>query len=355
MAAPTTAQLRRLIRNEINRLVRIVPSTTIHVAPGDHPLQPSVITGGGAGGDVDGPASATDNAVALFDGTTGKLIKDSTIIWDGSTQILGVAGTDVVIQTSFFAGVSGDLRIQTGDSDIQAGEILIQPGVRLGVGNRVGSDVTIRAGQANVNEVGGLTSIVGGTGVSISDGGEVHIDGGFALGSGNVGNVVIQGVIFLPGAAIDASGGLTTDTLADSGAGQVTMGADLDLAGNRLFGNQTVLGVGFDGGGSTIAAGTEIEIRIEQGFIIDAWYIIADQSGDIQIDIWRDTFANHPPTVADTITGGNEPAISSDDKASDLVLTGWDTTVNDGDILKFVVDSALTITRCSIYLVGTRT
>jgi hypothetical protein len=35
-------------------------------------------TGGGTG-DVVGPASATDNAVVLFDTTTGKLIKDSTI------------------------------------------------------------------------------------------------------------------------------------------------------------------------------------------------------------------------------------------------------------------------------------
>lgn len=34
-------------------------------------------TGGSGGGDVSGPASATNNAVALFDGTTGKLIKDS--------------------------------------------------------------------------------------------------------------------------------------------------------------------------------------------------------------------------------------------------------------------------------------
>lgn len=34
-------------------------------------------TGGSGGGDVSGPASATNNAVVLFDGTTGKLIKDS--------------------------------------------------------------------------------------------------------------------------------------------------------------------------------------------------------------------------------------------------------------------------------------
>jgi hypothetical protein len=33
-------------------------------------------TGSGTG-DVSGPASSTDNAIARFDGTTGKLIQDS--------------------------------------------------------------------------------------------------------------------------------------------------------------------------------------------------------------------------------------------------------------------------------------
>lgn len=35
--------------------------------------------GGGSGGDVDGPASATDNAIARFDGTTGKIIQNSGV------------------------------------------------------------------------------------------------------------------------------------------------------------------------------------------------------------------------------------------------------------------------------------
>ena len=37
--------------------------------------------------DVTGPASATDNAVALFDGTSGKVIKDSLVTIDGSGNI----------------------------------------------------------------------------------------------------------------------------------------------------------------------------------------------------------------------------------------------------------------------------
>lgn len=40
---------------------------------------------------ITGPASATGNAVARFDGTTGKLIKDSGVAIDDSNNVSGVA------------------------------------------------------------------------------------------------------------------------------------------------------------------------------------------------------------------------------------------------------------------------
>ena len=46
--------------------------------------------GGGGSGDVVGPASATNNAPALFSGATGKLIK--------SPAGLTYDGTDLIIQ-----------------------------------------------------------------------------------------------------------------------------------------------------------------------------------------------------------------------------------------------------------------
>lgn len=53
--------------------------------------------GGGGSGDVVGPASATDNALAVFDGTTGKLIKNSNATIVGSN--LNVVG-DILPVTS---------------------------------------------------------------------------------------------------------------------------------------------------------------------------------------------------------------------------------------------------------------
>jgi len=50
------------------------------------------LSAAGGGGDVTGPGSSTANAVALFDGTTGKIIKNSALTTNGSDS-LWVAGT----------------------------------------------------------------------------------------------------------------------------------------------------------------------------------------------------------------------------------------------------------------------
>lgn len=77
---------------------------------------------------------------------------------------------------------------------------------------------------------------------------------------------------------------------------------------------------------------------------------LADQSGSIQVDIWKDSYANFPPTNADSITASAPVTISSATKSEDLTLTGWTTTLSEGDLLRFNVDSVTSITRCLIVL-----
>jgi hypothetical protein len=77
---------------------------------------------------------------------------------------------------------------------------------------------------------------------------------------------------------------------------------------------------------------------------------MADQTGSIKVDVWVDSYANFPPTNADTITGANEPAISSGVKDVDTTLTSWGTTLAAGAIMRFNVDSCTTIERCTIEL-----
>ncbi len=63
--------------------------------------------GGGGSGDVVGPASATDNAIARFDATTGKLIQNSPVTIADSTG--AIAGTQSV---TFSGSTSGTTVLQ---------------------------------------------------------------------------------------------------------------------------------------------------------------------------------------------------------------------------------------------------
>ena len=105
-----------------------------------------------------------------------------------------------------------------------------------------------------------------------------------------------------------------------------------------------------DGGGDAITTGIKGDIEVPLGLTITQVTVVADQTGSIVIDIWKDTYANFPPTVADTITASAKPTLASAAKAQDNTLTGWTTSIEAGSILRFNVDSASTVTRVTISL-----
>jgi hypothetical protein len=109
------------------------------------------------------------------------------------------------------------------------------------------------------------------------------------------------------------------------------------------------------GGGSAITTGVKGEIEIPFACTLTGWTLIADQSGSVVIDIWKNTLANYPPTVADTITASDKPTLSSAASAQDLAPTGWATSVSAGDIIRWNVDSVATVTRVTLVLRATRT
>lgn len=105
-----------------------------------------------------------------------------------------------------------------------------------------------------------------------------------------------------------------------------------------------------DGGGVVITTGMKGHLEIPFACTITAARLFADQSGSIVVDIWKDSYANYPPTVADTITASAKPTLSSAQKSEDTTLTGWTTAVATGDVLAFNVDSAATVTRVTLSL-----
>lgn len=109
-------------------------------------------------------------------------------------------------------------------------------------------------------------------------------------------------------------------------------------------------GTAVDGGGSVIATGLKGDVQIPYACTIVSWTILCDVSGSIVFDIWKDTYTNAAPTIADTITASAKPTVSSATKATSSTLTGWTTSVAAGDVIRFNVDSASTVTRATLAL-----
>lgn len=114
-------------------------------------------------------------------------------------------------------------------------------------------------------------------------------------------------------------------------------------------------GFTIDGNGSPITTGLKGYITIPYSGTITGWSIISDVTGSVVVDVWKDTYANYPPTIADTIAGSEKPTLTSQNKNNDNTLTTWTTAVTAGDIIAFNIDSVSTITKLSLTINITKT
>lgn len=105
-----------------------------------------------------------------------------------------------------------------------------------------------------------------------------------------------------------------------------------------------------DGGGSAITTGFKGFAMVPFDCTVVGVDVLANVSGSLVVDIWRDSYANHPPVDADSITASAPPTLSSAIKSRNDTLTGWTTQLNEGDILGFNVDSAATVTSATVVL-----
>lgn len=139
---------------------------------------------------------------------------------------------------------------------------------------------------------------------------------------------------------LDTDTGIEYTWVFDSDGGQwVELGP---LGGNLGDG---LIQFTIDGGGAAIATGEYGVVQSPFAGTINKITLLADQTGSIVIDIWKETYSNYPPTVADTIVAAAKPTISSAVKSEDSTLTGWTKSVAVGDIFKFKVDSVTSIQR----------
>ena len=258
---------------------------------------------------------------------------------DSATPDLGAAATNYVnllgttTVTSFgtvAAGIWRYIRFNAAKILTHNGTSLILPGA---------ANITTAAGDTAlaVSEGSGNWRVLA---YQRADGTAV---GGLAVGS--ITGLTTRGDLIMRNATIPAR-------LALGAAGTILRSDGTDAAwANDLDAIEFVI----DGGGSALTTGVKGDIEVPWGCVVTAVRLFADQSGSVVVDIWKDTYANFPPTDADSITASAVPTISAATKAQDSTLTGWTTTLAAGDILRFNVDSAATITRVTVSLMVRRT
>jgi len=162
------------------------------------------------------------------------------------------------------------------------------------------------------------------------------------------GAIAAKGDIYV-GTGVSAATALTVGSnaqklVANSAATNGVAWIDDDVAIEVMLGN----------GVNEILTGVQCYVEMPFAMTIEAARVVSKESGSIVIDVWKDTYANFPPTDADTITASAPPTLSSAAKAEDTDLTGWTKALAKGDWLAFNVDSVTTCTLVTLSLSGKR-
>lgn len=200
-------------------------------------------TGGGSGGgtgDVVGPASSTDNAIARFDGATGKLLQNSDVtvsdLAAGAVTITAGKGTAITLKNTnpdaaAGASVAGDaFTLESGDAVASTDTD----------GAAAGGAVNINAGDAARRNSGN------------ANGGDINLTTGAGIGTGTTGKVVLPSAAGLNWSTdtglARAAAGVINVTDGSTGGGRVRV-ADGSLASPAYsFINDTDTGIYGDGG-----------------------------------------------------------------------------------------------------------
>jgi len=127
-------------------------------------------------------------------------------------------------------------------------------------------------------------------------------------------------------------------------------------AANSLATNAAVGTINFvaSGAGEVIPTGTLGDLIIPFNAYISEWALLSDTTANATVDIYKTTYANYgtdgAPNSTNTITGTEQLTLSSATKNTSTALTGWTTTINTNDVLRFNVTSISAATKLTVAL-----
>ena len=262
--------------------------------------------GGGGTGDVVGPASSTDNAIARYDSTTGKLLQNSAVTVDDSGNIV-TAGS-----------------ITSGSGGGAAGYIELGQGTAPTAGT---TSVKLYGGSAITSYIMRVPSAAG---------------TGFLLGTNTAGDVV-QTFIGFTG---------TGDVVRTTGAQTAGRCVEIDASGNHIAASGACGGTGVNRQMTLVvvdpsSTGTKSCSVVEVAGTIVAAHLISNAlptGANLVVDVLKVAYASYTGVgSASSITASAVPTIATGDanpRYEDTTLTGWTTSVSANDVVCVAINTA---------------
>lgn len=190
--------------------------------------------GGGGSGDVVGPASATDNAVARFDLTTGKLLQNSAVTIDDSGNIATsgtVDGRDVSVDGTKLDGIEAGATADQAWGDITgtlSAQTDLQTALDAKLDDSVATNRIMGRSTAGTGEIEALTLSAARTLLNVEDGADVtdttNVTAAGALMDSEV-DANLKTLVLPASTTISAFGATLVDD-ATAAAARTTLGVD---------------------------------------------------------------------------------------------------------------------------------
>lgn len=110
-----------------------------------------------------------------------------------------------------------------------------------------------------------------------------------------------------------------------------------DLVDSALNPDTMTMGFIISNGTSVIPTGSKGYSRVERSGTITGWTLRANGSSNVVITILACDAVNFPTTAS--IVASAKPTLTSQSNATSTTLTGWTTTLTEGQILEWNIDT----------------
>ena len=309
------------------------------------------------GGNVTGPGSATtDNALVRWNGISGTSIQNAVVTLSDAGAFVFVAGIrQTFVPSTVTPGINvgsvvsdpsslanGDLWYNTTSNTLKARINGATVSIGTGIGDVVGPGSATDEGIARFDSTTG--KLIQNCVITINDTGTISLPSGVKQ-------------TFVPSTTTPGInlGSVAGDPSSLSN-GDIWYNSSSNALKARINGVSTALGVAttlakqrlaftIDGGGVALTA-TGLQKYFSCPFTgtITGVRLLGNASGSCVIDIWKDTWANRPPTNSDSIVASAKPTLSSAQFYEDTTLIGWTTSVTAGDLFGIEIESISTLT-----------